>query len=337
MLRFFRDILEIESTSGTENTLAEFIAGKYTPEGAELERHETPEGRINLYFKWGDPDIIFCSHLDTVPPYIPPRFENGKAYGRGTCDAKGQLAVLYETCRQLYSEGKTNFGLLMAAGEEDGSKGAKASNKIIKGCRYVIIGEPTENKLIKASKGTKLCDVRVKGRSCHSGYPEQGDNAALRLIEFLHKVSEAAKTKFAEDRELGKTTYNIGMLRSDNAFNVISVNAECRLYFRTTPETHDKIEGMLREIADENTEMRFTHGDAPMKFHTVPGFETDVVSYGTDAPSLSNLGKRMLYGPGSILNAHTEGEFIKTEDMKKAVEDLKKIFGLIREESVGKN
>ncbi|MCE1164367.1 MAG: M20/M25/M40 family metallo-hydrolase [Bacteroidetes bacterium] len=323
MLDFLLKILEIDSTSGKEESVADFIASNFKPVNAVVDIQDIPNGKKNVFYKWDNPEIIFCSHFDTVPPYIPPVMENGIIKGRGSCDAKGQIAAMFETCLQLEKEGKTNFGMLMLAGEEVGSYGAIEANKIINGCKYVIVGEPTENKLIEAGKGNMMMEVSIAGKSCHSGYPEKGDNAIERMRLFMNRLAEI---KFAKDGTLGDTTYNIGMLRSDNAHNVVSDSVKFKIFFRTTFATHDSLIDVIKNIADDNIKINFIYGDNPIKFHTLAGFEKGVVSYGSDAPELYNLGKCLLYGPGSILVAHTDNEFIKIEDLEKAVKDLKNIY-----------
>ena len=327
MIDFLIQIMEVESTSGMENSVAEFIKDNYFPDGAELEIQDIPNGMVNLYYKWGNPEIIFCSHFDTVPPYIPPRKEGDVIYGRGSCDAKGQIAYLAEVCKRLHERGETNFGLLMLAGEEVGSYGAQAANKVIEGCKYVIVGEPTENKLIKAQKGNMLAEVEFFGKAFHSGYPEHGDNAIQRMIDFVNRLNAL---EFPVDPLLGKTTYNIGNLSAENARNIISDYVSMKIFFRTTFHTHDILVKMVNEIIDDQTKIEFAYGDRPIEFHTVDGFETGVVSYGSDAPELPNLGKPMLYGPGSIFTAHTDKEQITIPEMEKAVEDVLKIYEKIK-------
>ncbi|MDD5361798.1 MAG: M20/M25/M40 family metallo-hydrolase [Ignavibacteria bacterium] len=329
MIDFLIKILEIDSTSGKEETAAEFIAENFKPAKASLEIQNIPNGKKNVFFKWGKPKIIFCSHLDTVPPYIPPKLENGVLKGRGACDAKGQIAVMYETCRLLEQEGKTNFGLLMLAGEEIGSYGAIEANKLIKDCQFVIVGEPTENKIIEAGKGNLLFEVAIKGKSAHSGYPEKGDNAVERMRVFLNKLSEL---EFPIDDVLGKTTYNIGLLSSNNAHNVISDFVKFKIFFRTTFASHHILEGKIKNIADDNTDLRTIYGDEPIEFYSPDGFEKGIVSYGSDAPDLYNLGRRLLYGPGTILVAHTENEFVEISELEKAVINLKNIFYKLEKE-----
>lgn len=330
MLKFLLDVLKFDSTSGLENELARYISSKYKPEGADVELQETDGGRLNVFFKYGEPKIIFCSHLDTVPPYIPPEVFNDTISGRGSCDAKGQLAYLFEAFKQLHSLGYSDIGMLMLSGEEDGSQGAIRANKTISGTEYIIIGEPTENKLIKASKGNLLVKTVFKGKACHSGYPEMGESAFLRMLDFFNKLR---KVEFEKDDILGETTFNSGSVMSYNVTNVIPDLMECKILFRTTFTTDKVIKYKLEDIKDDKTELEFLYGDEPMKFKTVDGFVTEVVSYGTDAPAFSNIKNKILYGPGSILDAHTENEFIRINDLHKAVEDIKIIFRKIKNEN----
>lgn len=315
--------MRFDSTSGREAELAEYIAKKYKPAEAGLVIQNTESGRLNVFFKWGEPKVVFCSHLDTVPPYIPPSRENDIIRGRGSCDAKGQLAYLFEACRQLYAEGFNNFGMLMVSGEEDGSQGAKTANPTLKDVEFIFIGEPTENKLIKASKGNISINFSIKGKSCHSGYPQSGDNAIERMLSFIKKLESE---NFGSDEVLGSTTYNIGMLESKNAHNVVPDLVTFKLFLRTTFTSHEKVIMQLNKLTDDKTDMKVLYEHVPMNFLTVEGFNTGIVSYGTDAPSFTNIKNKILYGPGNILDAHTEHEFIETGDLHKAVEDVKIIY-----------
>lgn len=321
------EIMRIDSTSGKEADLARYIANNFHVPGATLEIQDVGDGSINLFYKWGTPEIIFCTHLDTVPPFIPPVAESARISGRGACDAKGQIITVLNVCRDLYHEGETNFGLLLVSGEETGSTGARAANNLIKGCRYVIIGEPTENKLIKAGKGIQLYDVKISGKSCHSGYPHLGDDAIDRMRLFLNSLALA---EFPSDPLLGATTYNIGQLSSGNAYNVLPDLVSFKIYFRTTPATNSLIGEILREISDENTTVTKIREDKPFEYFYLEGFERGTVAFGCDGPALPGLGKCLLYGPGTIRVAHTEDEFIEIHDIEKAIIDLKAIFKTLK-------
>lgn len=166
-----------------------------------------------------------------MPPYISPTFTDEIIYGRGSCDAKGQLAYLWQAANELIEEGEKDFGLLMTFGEETGSAGAKEANKLLTDTEYIIVGEPTENKLILASKGTNLIKVTIRGKNCHSGYPQFGDNAINRMRKFLDRLDNIG---FPVDDIMGETTYNIGWLKSDNAQNVVPDLVTFNLFIRTT-------------------------------------------------------------------------------------------------------
>jgi len=320
-------IMNIDSTSGKEVELARYIADNCHVPGAILEIQDVGDGSINLFYRWGKPEIIFCTHLDTVPPYIEPVTGNGRVSGRGACDAKGQIITALNVCRDLFNEGETNFGLLLVSGEETGSKGAKVANNLVKGCKYVIIGEPTENKLIKAGKGIQLYDVQIRGVSCHSGYPQLGDDAIERMRQFLNRLAAA---DFPSDPVLGPTTFNIGQLSSDNAYNVLPDLVSFKIYFRTTPASSDLIENILENIADDRTTITKTREDKPFEYLHIDGFDSDIVAFGCDGPCLTNLGKCLLYGPGTIKVAHTEKEFIALSDIEKGITDLKNIFKTLK-------
>ncbi len=320
-------IMNIDSTSGKEVELARYIADNCHVPGAILEIQDVGDGSINLFYRWGKPEIIFCTHLDTVPPYIEPVTGNGRVSGRGACDAKGQIITALNVCRDLFNEGETNFGLLLVSGEETGSKGAKVANNLVKGCKYVIIGEPTENKLIKAGKGIQLYDVQIRGVSCHSGYPQLGDDAINRMRQFLNRLAAA---DFPSDPVLGPTTFNIGQLSSDNAYNVLPDLVSFKIYFRTTPASSDLIENILETVAGDRTTITKTREDKPFEYFHIDGFDSDIVAFGCDGPCLTNLGKCLLYGPGSIKVAHTENEFITLSDIEKGITDLKHIFKTLK-------
>jgi acetylornithine deacetylase len=320
-------IMKIDSTSGKEIGLARFIADNFHMPGADLEVQDVGDGSLNLFYKWGTPEIIFCTHLDTVPPYIEPRAEKSRVFGRGACDAKGQIITAWNVCKELYREGESNFGLLLVSGEETGSKGAKVANSLIRGCKYVIVGEPTENKLIKAGKGVQLYDVKISGINSHSGYPQYGDDAVRRMSKFLDRL---AGIEFPEDPLTGSTTYNIGSLTSANAYNVVPDLVTFKIYFRTTFTSHPLIGDILKSIADDKTRITRVREEEPFEFFYIDGYAGDIAAFSCDGPSLFNLGRCLLYGPGSIKTAHTENEFISLDEIEKAVTDLKNIFKTLK-------
>ena len=187
---WFVEILNVDSTSGKEAALADLLQERLATERCTVERFEVGDGTANLPFSWGEPQVVFCTHMDTVPPYIPPTFDEalGTMSGRGTCDAKGQIYAMYEACRILESKGYDGFGLLLLAGEETGSFGAKAFGEQHPGAEWLIVGEPTDNCMASASKGTKAFEVTFEGRAFHSGYPQYGVSAVELFNDFVNAL-----------------------------------------------------------------------------------------------------------------------------------------------------
>ena len=318
----FKDILSIDSTSGKERDMALWLHAHL--DAPEKELQEVGDGTLNLFLRWGTPRVVFCTHMDTVPPYIPPVFWENKVCGRGSCDAKGQIYSMYTACKKLEAEGCNGFGLLILAGEETGSWGAKAFSKTGFKAPFLIVGEPTENKMVSASKGTKSYDLVFHGKAFHSGYPEHGVSAVERFIAFYNALKAV---KFPVDPVLGETTWNVGLLRSDNPQNILSPELTCRLYFRTTFASDKMVQDYMAEIAGQaGNDVKPRGGDKPAKYVTLPGFESAPASFGTDAPHLTGFGHKIICGPGTVLVAHRDDEHILLADIDKAVEQYVKMF-----------
>ena len=364
-IRLFTQMLQIDSTSGRERGLADFLAESMMTDRNTLRRFDvesmradTPKGcevPQNLFFSWGTPKVIFCSHLDTVPPYIAPHIDGSMATGRGTCDAKGQIFAMWEACKAMEDMGMTDFGLLLLAGEETGSFGAKAFNSVISSeveispDAWVIVGEPTDNCMATAEKGTKSYDIIFTGKSCHSGYPELGASAIMYFNDFVNALRSIV---FPVDEVLGETTWNIGELVSANPQNILSDRLTCRIYFRTTFESDEMVQNIMKNIAGPDARLRFGRpavqdgsdivaksvapwqeamsvnlrgGDAPTRFEVLDGFPVKPVAFGSDAPVLKCFRHKILCGPGSIHVAHRPDEYINIEDIETAIHNYIKM------------
>ncbi len=330
----FEKILKVDSTSGKERALSEMLAdvlpGWFAEQGAaqpELSRTEVGDGTENLLFSWGVPRVVFCTHLDTVPPYIAPVLSEDRVEGRGSNDAKGQLFSFACACARLSAAGRSGFGLLLVSGEETGSYGAKAFAKTDFRAPYLIVGEPTCNRMVSASKGTKSFQVHIGGKRCHSGYPEHGVSAVEIFKGLLCALDAAA---FPQDPVLGPTTWNVGKLVSDNAQNILSDSLDCRIYFRTTFASDALVCAKMEQLGRlPFVEIQALGGDVPREYFTLDGFESAPVSFGSDAPHLTNFEHRAICGPGDILTAHTPDEFVVKADLEKAVEQYVRMFEMI--------
>ena len=357
----FLEMLDIDSTSGKEAGFADFLAERLLTPACKVEEYEVGDGTKNLFFSWGEPKVVFCTHLDTVPPYISPTVseEGGTVFhGRGTCDAKGQIFAMYEAFKALETKGYEGFGLLLLAGEETGSFGAKAFREQHPGAEWVIVGEPTDNCMASASKGTKAFEVTFEGKAFHSGYPQYGLSAVEMFNDFMNALRSIG---FPQDEVLGDTTWNVGKLVSDNPQNILSDKLTCRVYFRTTFESDEMVCNVMKNIAGEDARLRFGRrrvqdgsdivakevaqwqksmtvkafgGDSPTKYEIIDGFPAKPVAFGSDAPQLTNFRRKILCGPCSILVAHRPEEHILLDDIRTAIDNYVRMYEIIVKEKV---
>jgi len=308
-------MISIESISGNEKDVAAFLADYLAGAGFAVELQEAAQHRPNVYARRGDPIVVLSSHTDTVPPYIKYSEDGHYIYGRGSCDAKGPIAAMIKAAEALIEAGVDDFGLLFVVGEEAGSAGARAANSLPNRCRYLINGEPTESRLALGSKGALKVAVKVAGRAAHSAYPEMGESAIEKLLDILAGLRAAA---FPSSERLGATTMNIGGLKGGIAANVIAPEAEAELMFRVVSNTAE-LKRLIEKTVAGRAEVQYTFECEPVFTEELPGMDTAVVAFTTDIPMLSNWGKPLLYGPGSILDAHTANERISKFELAHAV------------------
>ena len=314
---FFHTLLSIDSTSGKERAVAEWLLENL--EAPSKQAMEVGDGTLNLLLSWGTPKVVFCTHMDTVPPYIKPTVKQNVIEGRGACDAKGQIFAMYTACKELEAEGCTDFGLLLLSGEETGSWGAKAFAKTGFRAPFLIVGEPTENKMVSASKGTKSYDLTFTGEAFHSGYPQYGVSAVDLFNQFYNKLKAV---DWGVDPVLGETTWNIGLLHSDNPQNILSPKLTCRVYFRTTFVSDQKVQDWMAGQPG----VLARGGDSPANYVTLPGFASAPVAFGSDAPHLTGFGHKIICGPGSIRHAHRDDEQILVSELEEAVQLYIKMY-----------
>jgi acetylornithine deacetylase len=253
--------------------------------------------------------------MDTVPPFIASSEDDGRIYGRGACDAKGIIAAQILAAEKLRGEG-VFAGLLFLVGEERDSIGAKVANQQPIGARFMINGEPTENKLALASKGALHMELVARGKMAHSAYPELGESAIDKLVEALHRLHAM---KLPEDAEVGPCTKNVGSIQGGRAPNVIPDFAKADLFYRLVGPS-DALRREITQAVGELAEVRFTRETPFLRLRTLEGLPTMVAAFTTDIPSLPNWGEPLLLGPGSIHVAHTEGEFVEKAQLAEAVE-----------------
>jgi len=311
-----RELISIPSISGDEKQVVEFLADYLERAGFEVELRDAAPGRPNVYARRGEPDVVLSTHTDTVPPFVTYSEDDEFIYGRGACDAKGIIAAMIKAGEALIASGVSGFGLLFVVGEEAGSPGARAANSIPNRSRYLINGEPTESKLALGSKGALRAVLRARGRAAHSAYPERGESAIEKLLDVLNDLQRA---ELPSDETLGATTLNIGVIKGGVAANVIPADAEAELMFRVVTSS-ESLKCQVENVVGSRAEIEYTFECDPVFTERVDGFETAVVSFTTDIPLLTNWGKALLFGPGSILDAHTAGEKISKRELTAAVD-----------------
>jgi acetylornithine deacetylase len=318
-----RQLCEIESTTYHEGAAGEFLAGFLSERGWHVEKTPVPQPtesetagpRWNVYAGAQTPDLVFSTHIDTVPPYIPFREDAEFLYGRGVCDAKGIMAAQIAAAEALRAAG-FRVGLLFVSGEERDSAGAKAANQMPKGSRFLINGEPTDNRLALASKGALRAVIRARGKMAHSAYPELGESAVHKLVEVLNRVLDLPLPALDD---VGPSTVNIGQISGGHAPNVIADHAEAQVLVRLVGDSAP-IRAALEQAAKGLAEVDFTLEIPFVRLRAVDGLPTMIAKFTTDIPQLSNWGQPLLMGPGSIHVAHTPDEKIAKKELLEAVE-----------------
>ena len=311
-----RALVDIDSTTGREGDAAEWLARTLIGLGYRVTRQSVTEGRFNVFARLEtDPQVVFSTHIDCVPPFFPSREERGLVFGRGSCDAKGILAAQVAAAEGLRAGGEQRIALLFVAGEERGSDGARVANEHAPpGVRFLVNGEPTDNRLGTATRGVARVRLHAHGRAAHSAFPELGDSAIDKLLDALMVIRGIP---LPEDPVLGRTHYTVGLIEGGVAPNVVSPRATAELLFRTVGDgalVRDALGVVAGLVAIEHVL------DIPaVRLHTLPGVETAVFPYTTDVPLLTRWGTPLLLGPGSIHVAHTDEEHVAVDELLQAV------------------
>ncbi|MFN7947220.1 MAG: M20/M25/M40 family metallo-hydrolase [Blastocatellia bacterium] len=320
IVSFLREFMSVESTTWNEGAACRWLRDYLSSAGFEVTTQQVSDERVNVLAKVGDPLVTFSSHIDTVPPYIAPSEDEQNVYGRGACDAKGVIAAQVFAAQRLRDEGLRDFGMLYVVGEEDGSDGARVANELPNRNRFLINGEPTESHQATASKGALRVVIEATGKTAHAAYPEYGESAIEKLLDVLNDIR---RMNLPTDAKLGATTYNIGTISGGRKPNVVPDLAASEIMFRTV--THpDEIYQAVVEVVAGRAEVRRGFSLVPIHINTVAELAhipTNVVRFGTDIPCLTNWGEPLLFGPGSIHDAHTTHEFISKAELKSAVDD----------------
>jgi acetylornithine deacetylase len=318
IVKFTREFIEVESVTWNEGAACRWLRDYLSGAGFDVTTQPVSEDRFNVFARVGDPLVTFSSHIDTVPPFIASSEDEKHVYGRGACDAKGAVAAQVFAAQRLRDEGLKDFGMLYVVGEEDGSDGARVANNLPNRNRFLINGEPTESRQAIATKGALRVVIEAHGRTAHAAYPECGESAIEKLIDVLGDIRRA---EWPSDAVLGATTYNIGTITGGRKANVVPDFAASELMFRTVQHP-DELYELILQVVGARAEVKRGFSIVPVHTRTLDelGLPKGVMRFGTDIPCLTNWGTPLLFGPGSIHDAHTAHEYIGKEDLKNAVE-----------------
>ena len=301
-IKLTRRLIDIESISGNEGAVGAEIYEELCRLGYTAHKMPVAHERFNVVATIDEqkPDIVFSTHMDTVPPFIPSSEDQDNIYGRGSCDAKGIIAAQVAACQRLRKEGMA-VGMLFLVGEERDSQGAKVANESPMGSRFLINGEPTENKIAVASKGALRLQLTAHGKMAHSAYPELGESAIEKLLTALERLR---KMELPVNPEIGPCTVNIGLIEGGRATNVIPDYARAQLLYRLVGPA-DGLRQQITKTVEDLAEAEFVLEIPFMKLRTVPGVESMVAKFTTDIPGLTSWGMPVLLGPGSIPVSYT--------------------------------
>jgi acetylornithine deacetylase len=325
-----RALVDVPSVSGEEEAVALRLEEACRALGLEVRLHEVEPRRPNLLALTGvEPAVLLCTHLDTVPPHIACSEDATHLYGRGTCDAKGIIAAMLAAVERLLLDGEERFGLLFTVAEETDSLGAKRANEeLALPVRHLLVGEPTDSRLAIGQKGIVTARLRCQGRAGHGAYPEAGHSAIRDLAETLHALYGA---DWSGSEELGKNVLNVGLVRGGVAVNVLAPEAEADLQVRVASSVADVRRRLEAAVAGRG-ELTIRQAAEPLHLGRVPGMPTTVAGFGTDLPYLTRFGQRYLFGPGSILDAHTPHEKVAKAELLQAAESYARLVsGFLRE------
>ena len=319
-LRFARALIDIDSTTGVEPAAGEWLAQQLQARGYVVTKQPVVDGRFNVIATIDSPDVVLSTHYDCVPPFFPSRMDDGRLFGRGACDAKGILAAQVAAAERLRASGQTRVGLLFVVGEERGSEGAAAANRSPIGSRFLVNGEPTDNRLATGTRGILRVRLHARGRAGHSSAPEHFESAIEKLIDALVLLR---RLPLPSDPIFGITSYSVGLIDGGVAPNVVPACASAEVMFRTVGDADDVLAAVrsLEPLVQVEEVLRVP----PVRLRTIAGMESASFPFTTDIPLLDRWGVPLLFGPGSFLLAHTDEEHLRLDEFERAIDQYVRI------------
>lgn len=315
------ELLAFDSSTGSEGAAMDFVSDWLLTRGWNVRTQEVSPGRSNVWAYRSGGGVTLSTHLDTVPPYSPPRLAGDRLHGRGACDAKGIAAAMMCAAENLAAAGESRVDLLFVVGEEQGSDGARFANQLPATSRFLVNGEPTESRLASGAKGSLRVNLTTRGRAAHSAYAHLGQSAIEPMLELLPTLRSL---DLPSDPVLGDTTVNIGTIKGGTAGNIVPAQCESQIMFRLVGPV-EPVKALVEQWVNGRAEIEWGSHIPAERFHVLEGFETAPVAYTSDIPLLSRWGTPLLFGPGSINVAHTPDEYIDIEELRAAVGTYERI------------
>lgn len=288
-IQILKDIVNINSTNGHEEQVANYLQKLLAEHGIESEKVQYDVDRASLVSEIGSSDekvLAFSGHMDVVdagdvskwkfPPFEATEHE-GKIYGRGATDMKSGLAAMVIAMIELHEEKQKLNGkirLLATVGEEVGELGAEQLTQ--KGYADdldgLIIGEPSGHRIVYAHKGSINYTVKSTGKNAHSSMPEFGVNAIDNLLLFYNEVEKFVKSIDATNEILGDFIHNVTVIDGGNQVNSIPEKAQLQGNIRSIPEMDNetvkqvlvKIINKLNKQENVNLELIFDYDKQPV-------------------------------------------------------------------------
>jgi acetylornithine deacetylase len=321
------ELLAVPSTTREEGAVVDLVSRWLVARNWNVMVQEVTPGRGNVWASRKGGGVTLSTHLDTVPPYVAPRRDDGKLFGRGSCDAKGIAAAMMIAGDRLVAEGEERVDLLFVVGEERGSDGARAANQLPATSQWLINGEPTESRLASGCKGAQRVIVRTTGREAHSAYSHLGESAIKPMLAMLQELDGL---DWPVDDVLGPSTVNVGLIRGGTEANIVPGACEAEMMVRLVGDVK-AVKKVLEKWAKGRAELEYGSFIPAQRFQTLPGFETAPMAYTSDIPLLTNWGKPLLFGPGSIHVAHTPDEYVAEDELRASVDTyVKLVQGLLK-------
>jgi acetylornithine deacetylase len=314
-IEFARALIDIDSTTGKEAEAGEWLAAQLSTMGYAVMKTPVADGRFNILATIDTPDVVLSTHYDCVPPFFPSRIDDRRLFGRGSCDAKGILAAQLAAVERLRASGHRRAGLLFVVGEERGSDGAMTANRAPIGSKFLVNGEPTDNRLATGTRGILRVRLNARGRAGHSSAPEKFESAIEKLVDAIVRLRTL---KLPADPTFGATTYSVGLIDGGVAPNVVPANASAEVMFRIIGNADDVLEAV--RALEPPVRIEEILRVPAVRLHTIDGIAAASFPYTTDIPLLDRWGVPLLFGPGSFLVAHTDDEHLELAELEKAID-----------------